>query len=92
MSIDLAPRKTIVASTSSPEEAPSNVRCRAILSPALNGRLPALELGLTDPDANVRLVAAAQMVRLLDSKFSEGGLAPVVAWLTESVREPRLFF
>ena len=92
MSIDLAPRKTIAASTSSPDEAPSNVRCRALMSPALNRRLPALELGLTDPDANVRLVAAAQMAGLLESKFSEGGLAPVVGWLTETVREPRLFF
>lgn len=92
MPIDLVPRKTIVASASPPEEAPSSVRCRAIRSPALSGRMPALQLGLTDPDAHVRLVAAAQMARLLESKFSEGGLAPVVGWLMEAVREPRLFF
>lgn len=92
MPIDLVPRKTIAASTSSPEEAPSSVRCRAIRSPALSRRLPALQLALTDPDANVRLVAASQMARLLESRFAEGGLAPVVGWLTETVREPRLFY
>ena len=84
--------KTIVASVGSAEESPSTVRCRALISPALRGRLPALELGLTDPSASVRLVAASQMARLLEHRFQEGGLAPVIAWLSTSVSQPRLFF
>jgi hypothetical protein len=92
MSIDLAPRKTIAASAGSAEESAITVRCRALMSPALNRRMSALQLGLTDPHGQVRLVAASQMAQLLESRFDEGGLAPVVAWLTESIMEPRLFF
>lgn len=92
MSISLVPAKAIIASVSSPEESPSNVRSRALFSPQLSRRMPALQLGLTDPDSGVRLAAASQIARVLEVRFQEGGLAPVVTWLTASVGEPTLYF
>ena len=92
MSISMVPAKAIIASVSSSEESPSNVRCRALFSPQLSRRMPALQLGLTDPDSCVRLVAASQIARVLESRFQEGGLVPVIAWLTASVSEPKLYF
>lgn len=92
MPLVIAPQKAIVASVGSSHETPSNVRCRALLSPVLSRRMPALQLGLTDPDASVRLVAASQIARVLESSFEKGGISPVIGWLSGSVLEPRLYF